>query len=92
MSDMFKQSQLEDLLLQAFNNYLNNNYNNNYLNNYLNIYLNNNYNNNYLNSRISSCKPSSLFIVFSSLISSVCMFAPTIFNSSSMSMIFFSAT
>ena len=75
MSDMFKQPQLQDLLLQAFNNY-----------------LNNNYNNNYLNSRISSCKPSSLFIVFSSLISSVCMFAPTIFNSSSMSMIFFSAT
>ena len=84
MSDMFKQPQLQDLLLQAFNNYLNNNY--------LNNYLNNNYNNNYLNSRISSCKPSSLFIVFSSLISSVCMFAPTIFNSSSMSMIFFSAT
>ena len=83
MSGMFKQQpQLEDLLLQA----LNNNYNNN-LNNYLKNYLNN-----YLNSRISSCKPSSLFIVFSSLISSVCMFAPTIFNSSSMSMIFFSAT
>ena len=84
MSGMFKQPQLQNLLLQAFNNYNNNNYNNNY--------LNNNYNNNYLNSRISSCKPSSLFIVFSSLISSVCMFAPTIFSSSSMSMIFFSAT